>query len=97
MLNITHIVEKPSKKLARKTLAIPGSTDACWTMFGMYVITSNIFDYLDEIIRNNLRSVDGKFQFTPAISKLAREEGLLGVIVDGTRYDIGNRTSFSRL
>ena len=63
-------------------------------MFGMYIVTSEVFAYMDEIVGNNLRSANGKFQFTPALARLAREEGILGVVVQGIRYDIGTPAKF---
>ena len=58
----------------------------------MYIFTSEVFAYMDEIVGNNLRSANGIFQFTPALAR--REEGILGVVVEGIRYDIGTPAKF---
>lgn len=68
--------------------------DSYLTVFGIYIITSTVFDYLDEIVAHNLRSSGGKFPFTPALERLAREEGLVGVVIQGTRFDIGTPAKF---
>ena len=47
-----------------------------------------LFDYLGEHITNNVRE-RGEFQLTSALDRLRREDGFLGLIMDGQRYDIG--------
>ena len=46
------------------------------------------FDYLDEHIEQNVRE-RGEFQLTSALDRLRQEDGFLGLIMDGRRYDIG--------
>ena len=47
-----------------------------------------IFDYLEENIRNNVRE-RGEFQLTSALDRLRQEDGFLGLMVEGRRFDIG--------
>ena len=65
-----------------------GPEDEYLTVFGQYVIKPQIFDYLEEHIVNNVRE-RGEFQLTSALDRLRQEDGFLGLIVDGQRYDIG--------
>ena len=58
------------------------------TVFGQYIIKPQIFDYLEEHIANNVRE-RGEFQLTSALDRLRQEDGFLGLIMDGQRYDIG--------
>lgn len=46
------------------------------------------FYYLEEHIENNVRE-RGEFQLTSALDRLRQEDGFLGVVVDGQRFDIG--------
>ncbi len=62
--------------------------DEYLTVFGQYIIKPQIFDYLEEHIRNNVRE-RGEFQLTSALDRLRQEDGFLGLIIDGQRYDIG--------
>ena len=62
--------------------------DEYLTAFGQYVIKPQIFDTLEEHIRNNVRE-RGEFQLTSALDRLRREDGFLGLVVDGKRFDIG--------
>ncbi len=89
LLNITEFAEKPTVDYAREHLRVPGLPDDEYlTVFGQYIIKPQLFAYLDEHIRNNVRE-RGEFQLTSALDRLRKEDGFLGVIVDGRRYDIG--------
>jgi UTP-glucose-1-phosphate uridylyltransferase/mevalonate kinase len=89
LLNVTEFAEKPNLDYARTNLRVAGlPEDEYLTVFGQYVIKPRIFDYLEENIRNNVRE-RGEFQLTSALDRLRQEDGFLGLIVDGQRYDIG--------
>lgn len=89
VLNITEFAEKPTVDYAHNNLRIPGFPDDEYlTVFGQYIISPRIFDYLEEHIENNVRE-RGEFQLTSALDRLRQEEGFLGVMVDGQRFDIG--------
>jgi len=89
LLNITEFVEKPTIDYARTNLRVPGLPEGEYlTVFGLYVIHSKIFDLLEFNIRNNVRD-RGEFQLTPCLDRLRQEEGFLGLIIDGRRFDIG--------
>ena len=79
---------------ARSNLRAPGLPDGEYlTFFGEYVIGPQIFGYLEESIRNNVRE-RGEFQLTSALERLRQEEGFHGLIVDGQRFDIGLPESY---
>jgi UTP--glucose-1-phosphate uridylyltransferase len=63
------------------------------TVFGLYIIQPRIFEFLEEHIANNVRE-RGEFQLTSALDRLRREEGFYGLIMDGTRFDIGLPDSY---
>ncbi len=89
LLNVTEVYEKPSIDYAQTKLRMPGlPSDEYLTMFGQYIIKPQLFDYLEEHIENNVRE-RGEFQLTSALDRLRKEDGLLGLLLDGTRYDIG--------
>ena len=94
LLDVKQMLEKPSVEEARAKLKVNGLEDEeVLTMFGLYIISPKVFDYLEENISNNVRS-GGAFQFTPALNRLREEEGLLGLIIEGQRYDIGSPDSY---
>lgn len=94
VLNITELAEKPTVDMARTNLRVPGLPEGEYlTVFGQYIIKPQIFDYLEEHIANNVRE-RGEFQLTSALDRLRQEDGFLGLIVEGQRYDIGLPDSY---
>ncbi len=88
-LNITEFAEKPNLDYARTNLRVPGLSQGDYlTVFGQYIIKPQLFDYLREHIENNVRE-NGEFQLTSALDRLRQEDGFLGLMIQGKRYDIG--------
>jgi UTP-glucose-1-phosphate uridylyltransferase/mevalonate kinase len=89
LLHITEFVEKPALDYARLNLRVPSlADDEYLTVFGQYIVKPQIFQYLEEHIENNVRE-RGEFQLTSALDRLRREDGFMGLMVDGQRFDIG--------
>jgi UTP-glucose-1-phosphate uridylyltransferase/mevalonate kinase len=89
LLNVTEFAEKPTVDYARSNLRVPTLPEGEYlTVFGQYIIQPKLFDYLEEHIVNNVRE-RGEFQLTSALDRLRQEEGFLGLIMEGKRYDIG--------
>jgi UTP-glucose-1-phosphate uridylyltransferase/mevalonate kinase len=89
LLHITEFVEKPAVDYARLNLRVPGlADDEYLTVFGQYIVKPQIFQYLEEHIENNVRE-RGEFQLTSALDRLRREDGFMGLMIDGQRFDIG--------
>ena len=89
VLNVTEFAEKPTTDYARSNLRVPGLPEHEYlTVFGQYIIKPQIFEYLEEHIKNNVRE-RGEFQLTSALDRLRQENGFLGLIMDGKRFDIG--------
>ena len=89
VLNVTEFAEKPTADYARSNLRVPGLPEHEYlTVFGQYIIKPQIFEYLEEHIKNNVRE-RGEFQLTSALDRLRQEDGFLGLIMDGKRFDIG--------
>ncbi len=89
LLNITEFAEKPTVEYARECLQPPDVPEGSYlTVFGQYVIKPQIFDIIAEHIQHNVRE-RGEFQLTSALDRLRQEDGFIGVMVDGKRYDIG--------
>jgi len=94
VLNISEFAEKPTLDYARTNLRVEGLPDDEYlTIFGQYVLTPHVFDLLEESIHNNLRE-RGEFQLTSAIDRLRRDEGFLGYVTQGRRFDIGDPEAY---
>jgi UTP-glucose-1-phosphate uridylyltransferase/mevalonate kinase len=89
LLNVTEFAEKPNVDYARSNLRVPGLPEGEYlTVFGQYVVKPQLFAYLEEHIRNNVRE-RGEFQLTSALDRLRQEDGFQGLTIQGQRYDIG--------
>ncbi len=89
ILSITEFSEKPAVEYARQRLRVEGlDADNFLTVFGMYVLVPEIFDYLEENITHSLRE-RGEFQLTSCLDKLRKEDNFSGYVVKGRRFDIG--------
>lgn len=94
VLAISEFAEKPSPEYARQHLRMDGlDPDQTLTVFGQYVLSPKIFDYLEEHIRLNMRE-RGEFQLTSCLDRLRQEDGFRGVVVQGRRFDIGTPDAY---
>ena len=89
LLNVTEFAEKPTIDYARMNLRVPEMPeDEYLTVFGQNIIKPQIFNYLEEHTRHNVRE-RGEFQLTSALDRLRQEDGFQGLMIDGKRFDIG--------
>jgi UTP-glucose-1-phosphate uridylyltransferase/mevalonate kinase len=89
LLNISAFAEKPNLDFARTNLRVPGLPEGEYlTLFGQYILKPELFDFLKENIENNVRE-HGEFQLTPTLDRLRQEDGFLGLVIAGKRFDIG--------
>jgi UTP--glucose-1-phosphate uridylyltransferase len=89
ILAVTQMYEKPTIEYAKQNLRVEGMPiDEFLGVFGLYVLTPKIFDYLEENINKNLRD-RGEFQLTSCLDSLRQTEGMTGYLVKGKCFDIG--------
>jgi len=89
VLSLSKLSEKPEIEYARKHLRLEGmAEDEFLCMFGLYILTPRIFDFLSEHIQDNFRE-RGEFQLTSCLDRLRQEEGMTGYIVKGKCFDTG--------
>ncbi len=82
LLRINGMVEKPDPAEAPSDLAI----------VGRYILSPRLFSHL----KHAASGIQGEIQLTDAIHKLAKEEPVYGVIIEGNRFDAGNPLGFLR-
>jgi len=80
LLRLKHMVEKPK----------PGEAPSNLASIGRYIFTPGLMT----LLREAEASVDGEIQLTDAIARLAAEEPVYGVIIEGERFDAGNPLGF---
>lgn len=89
ILSITEFYEKPEPDYANEHLRVDDLEEGQFlTVFGLYVLSPKLFDFLEEHIRHNLREA-GEFQLTSCLDRLRVEEGFMGTVIRGKRFDIG--------
>lgn len=89
IMEVTQLYEKPTIDYAQQHLRVEGmSENEFLGIFGLYLLTPKIFDFLAEHINQNLRE-RGEFQLTSCLERLRQEEGMTGYIVKGKCFDTG--------
>ena len=79
-LLVERMVEKPK----------PGTAPTNLAVIGRYVLPPEIFDLLEK----QAPGVGGEIQLTDALAQLAAQGKLLGVELEGTRHDAGDRLGY---
>jgi UTP--glucose-1-phosphate uridylyltransferase len=77
---IDDVVEKPA----------PNKAPSQWALPGRYVFTSGIISALEDLPPGK----NGEIQLTDGMVKLAKKEGLNGVVLNATRYDAGDKLGY---
>lgn len=79
-LQLNELVEKPEKDKAPSNLAIAGR----------YILTPEIFKAIEQTARGK----GNEIQLTDALRLLMKKENIIATIIEGTRYDIGNKLDY---
>jgi UTP-glucose-1-phosphate uridylyltransferase/galactokinase len=94
LLSITEFAEKPDALYAAEHLHMEGMAENQFlTVFGQYVLSPRIFEFLADQIERNMRE-KGEYQLTSCLDKLRQEDGFMGYLVQGRRFDIGVPTAY---
>lgn len=90
VLKLDEIKEKPSVDYAEDYLGVKTKTarENYYAVFGQYVLTKEVFEALEENIRNNVLE-NGEIQLTDALETVRSRTGMIGFAVSGKSYDIG--------
>ncbi|MCC5606716.1 UTP--glucose-1-phosphate uridylyltransferase [Nostoc sp. CHAB 5834] len=89
ILEVTQLYEKPTIEFAQQHLRVQGMAENEFLcIFGLYLLTPKIFDFLAEHINQNFRE-RGEFQLTSCLDRLCQEEGMRGYVVKGKCFDTG--------
>ena len=80
VLDLNKMVEKPALEEAPSRYAI----------VGRYILTPKIF----EILERQTPGKGGEIQLTDAMARLMKEEGFVGYLFKGDRYDAGDKFGF---
>lgn len=82
-MRIREMVEKPK----------PGTAPSRWAIVGRYVLPGEVWQHLE----HTRPGAGGEIQLTDALRELAASPaGMVGVVVDGTRHDAGDKLGYLR-
>lgn len=91
---VDKIYEKPEASYASENLyTIVGNSKKYYAVFGEYILTPKVFEYLKENIKNNYKE-NGEFQLTSVLERVRENFGANAYIADGEMLDIGNVESY---
>ena len=80
LLRLRDMVEKPDI----------GKSPSDMAMIGRYIFTPRLL----ELLESTEQGAGGEIQLTDAIARLAHEEPVYGVLIEGERFDAGNPLGF---
>jgi UTP--glucose-1-phosphate uridylyltransferase len=80
IMQLSELVEKPETDKAPSDLAIAGR----------YILTPQIFQALERTERGKSNEI----QLTDALRLLLKQENIIASVIEGKRYDIGNKLDF---
>lgn len=80
ILQITEMIEKPNVGEAPSNLAVAGR----------YILTPEIFSALEKTPRGK----GNEIQLTDALRIILQQDAMIATIIEGKRYDIGNKLDF---
>ena len=93
-LNVTMLKEKPTASYSEEFLGVRGKDGAkeyC-SVFGQYILTPEVFEQLEADIRKADEEGDHvrEIELTSALEAVRQRSGMMGVRLQGERYDMGN-------
>lgn len=96
ILKISSIAEKPDVIHAKEFLSVSSknSPENYYAAFGAYIITKDVFDRLEEAIQQNIVNAKGEIELTDALAYVCDNKGMLGYVVDGQSFDLGNANAY---
>jgi UTP--glucose-1-phosphate uridylyltransferase len=90
LFEISRVIEKPTPTVAEQQLIVAGQRAGHYLcLFGMHVLTSNIFELLQSSLESSVPG--GKINLSGALNQLAQSQRYLATVLDGERYNIGEK------
>jgi len=84
LVKLDTLVEKPTVEYAKKNLGVEDKQLAVF----LYVLTPDVYKTLNHTMINGKTEL-GEIQLTPSLDEIAKTSGAYGVVIDGSRFDIG--------
>ncbi|MEM8732645.1 MAG: sugar phosphate nucleotidyltransferase [Planctomycetota bacterium] len=90
MFEVTTVLEKPTPTVAEQQLIVAGQRAGHYLcLFGMHVLTQQVFELLEESIQ--ALGPGQNANLSDSLNKLAQSQRYLASLLDGERYNIGEK------
>lgn len=91
VLQMSNITEKPTVAYAEEYLGVevPNEAKKYYSAFGQYVLTPEVFEQL----RHNIAEAENsekEIELTVALEQIRQKIGMMGIVLNGKMYDMGN-------
>lgn len=93
ILNVNAMHEKPKASYAENALGVKNAEgkNEYFSVFGQYILTQDVFDQLAMDIVDAAENDDMReIELTPALERVSKEKGMIGIRLNGKMYDMGN-------
>ncbi|MBQ7678376.1 MAG: hypothetical protein IJT34_00810, partial [Butyrivibrio sp.] len=97
LLQVSEMSEKPTTAYAQEQLGVSDANGEMhfFATFGQYILPPVVFEELEHLIRED-RQDGGEIQLTAALESVRARDGLVGILIQGTSYDIGQPDTYRR-
>ena len=97
VLKINRMAEKPTCEYAKDFLTVSDKKriDNYYAAFGAYIILEDVFDRLEEMIRQDIRE-GNEVQLTGALEYVMKNNGVMAFVPDGESFDIGSAAAYKK-
>ena len=96
-LLVSQMNEKPKASYAEEFLGVKckDGSQKYMSVFGQYILTPEVFEQLSSDIENATGS-NKEIELTSALDKVRERYGMVGVLLQGRMFDMGNYNAFVR-
>ncbi len=96
ILRLTDIEEKPDPVHAKEFLSVASrkSPENYFAAFGSYILTPDVFNRLDEAVKQNIVGKKGEVELTDALAYVCKTKGMMAYVPKGRSFDLGNAEAY---
>ena len=97
VMKVAKIKEKPSPDYAADYLrvSVKQGDKSCYAAFGSYILTREVFEELEIMSRiNEQGNLKSEVELTEALEHVMKKDSLMGYVIDGKSYDMGNARAY---
>ncbi|MCR5304376.1 MAG: hypothetical protein K6E33_07410 [Lachnospiraceae bacterium] len=96
VMKVSKVIEKPTEQEAADFLSVEreGKGDNYFGAFGSYILSPEVYNRLQTAVDNNIVNSKGEVELTDALAYVGEKYGLMGAVIDGESFDLGNPEAY---